>query len=542
MNKQIINKINKAHIKSKKSKVSKVDTMKDLKPTLKEINKYFRLEKLKQQEKISQFQDGFIDPSKKHNFLFLRSESKSNNKVFTPSTNFCKKIKNFSTLYKKSLSLKGFRNHSGKKIETEVLTPRNYDDILLLIDLKDTKNDLMIKRYLIKKELNRKKKKAKNAISRNPEKNKIKLKTKNEGLTKSIILMNNTITNSNTPDNNNKTKRAFTSKRERNTPKSTIYKSINESKNNTYHNSNNNNNRNYRIIKSATTDRAHNSKIQKEYYDKINNNNLQCPKTISSYKNISCYTTNFGSYSRSCSKKAKNKKIFKTIEKKVLNKEFFLINKNLETPFPTEKSEFKSTKQLIRRIVNDCNIIDKYLKKKDKGSGEEHSFHKKKKDKILLKLSDRLKLNRLKRLQSIKKEKGAKVISEDEKDEKAFKEKLAKIPNIAKKFFRDVYKQMLFEKRILNKIDKKNIIESIEEKEEKKKFNEDIKKEVKQRMILTKENIITERDDKKLINEQKKLFDLYGTIDGLEWLIMKRHITNFGESRQFKRRKFHKNK
>ena len=549
MNKQIINKINKARCKSKKTKVTKVDIMKELKPKLKIINRFFRLEKLKEQEKIAEFQDGFIDPTMKPTFVFLRSELKSN-KVFRPSTNISssKRNKTFSTLYKKGLSLNGFKNYSGKKNKTELLTPHNYDDLQFLIDLKEAKNDLIINRYLLKKELNRKKKKTKNTISRNPEKNKIKLKIKNEALTKSILLTNNNVTNSNILDsynknNNNKIKRPYTSKGERNnTPKLITNKSLNECKNNTNSNNNNNNNRNNRIIKSATTERTKKPRTQREYKNNnINIINLRYPITNRSNNNLSCYTTTFGSFSKSCSKNAKNSKLFKKIEKKVLNMESFFITKRIKTPLPTEKSEFKSTKQIIKRIMNDCNIIDRFIRNKEKVGDENHSFNKKNikknKEDILLELSDRLKLNKLSMLKSNVKNKEKRVILEDEK---AFEEKLAKIPNVAKKFFRDVYKRILFEKRVLNKVDKKNIIESIEEKEEKKKLNEDIKKEVKQRMILTKDNYITDKDDKKLIDEQKKLFDFYGNIEGLEWLITKKHVLNLEENGPFNRRYYHK--
>ena len=47
-------------------------------------------------------------------------------------------------------------------------------------------------------------------------------------------------------------------------------------------------------------------------------------------------------------------------------------------------------------------------------------------------------------------------------------------------------------------------------------------------MILTKANLITDKDDKVLLDEQRKLFDFYGSLDGLEWLIMKKQIMNFG--------------
>ena len=79
----------------------------------------------------------------------------------------------------------------------------------------------------------------------------------------------------------------------------------------------------------------------------------------------------------------------------------------------------------------------------------------------------------------------------------------------------------------MNKIEKKNIIDAIEEKQTKKKLFEQIKKEAKEKMIITNDYIVTEEDDKKLLEEQRRLFDFYGNIDGLEWLISKRNIMDY---------------
>ena len=48
-------------------------------------------------------------------------------------------------------------------------------------------------------------------------------------------------------------------------------------------------------------------------------------------------------------------------------------------------------------------------------------------------------------------------------------------------------------------------------------------------MRIAKDNFITEKDDKILIDEEKKAFDLYGNLDGLEWLMMKRNIITYGK-------------
>ncbi len=111
-----------------------------------------------------------------------------------------------------------------------------------------------------------------------------------------------------------------------------------------------------------------------------------------------------------------------------------------------------------------------------------------------------------------------------------FKEKLSQISSkYAQKFFNDVYKQILTENRILNKNEKSALTEAFENIKKRKKRDEDFKKEVIAQMLITKDNIITEKDDKILLKEQKKLFDNYGNLEGLEWLINKRYVINYGK-------------
>ncbi len=62
-----------------------------------------------------------------------------------------------------------------------------------------------------------------------------------------------------------------------------------------------------------------------------------------------------------------------------------------------------------------------------------------------------------------------------------------------------------------------------------KKLNQEFKKETIKRMKITNDFFVTEKDDQNLIEEQKKLFDFYGNLDGLEWLIMKKNIINYGK-------------
>jgi hypothetical protein len=251
-----------------------------------------------------------------------------------------------------------------------------------------------------------------------------------------------------------------------------------------------------------------------------------------SYRNISSYTTTFKSYSKSFGTKNKiiDNKLFKNIEKQVLNPDSVSTFNNKINNIQTEKNEFKSTRQIINRILNDCHIIDKYIR--NKGVDKEDNSRKIDKEEILLKLAEQVKKNKVKKLKISVKGKRARIIPDDNI---IFEQKLEKIKGIAKKFFRDVYKQILFEKRILNKIEKKNIIDAIEEKQTKKKLFEQIKKEAKEKMIITNDYIVTEEDDKKLLEEQRRLFDFYGNIDGLEWLITKRNIMDYDKRNNIKK-------
>ena len=520
----------KIHKTSKNSKDNIV--FRDYQPKLKLINKYFKLEELKQDEKISKFNDIFIDSTEKPKFFFMRSEKKIKNKDFKPSANLnlSKRSKTYSTLFQKSVVVKGFRNHLEKKIETEII-PNDFDDILSLIELKELKNNLIEKKYLIsnnnyyninsdintQKNITQKKIAIKNNGNKENKKNNLinmieNLKSdKKEEYAKSIILTK-TKNKSHLNLEYNKIKRPITSKCKRKISIGIIKENKMDI----------NNKFKKRLIKSAK------SRQQMQQTKRENNNliekNIKNSFANTSYKNISSYTTTFKSYSKSFSNKNKiiDNKLFKNIEKQVLNPDSASIFINKTNNLPKEKSEFKSARQIINRVINDCNIIDKFLRNKD--SYQRDSFHKIDKEEILLKLADRLKKNKIRKLKTYSRGKKTGIIPDDKI---VFEQKLEKIKGVAKKFFREVYKQILFEKRILNKVERKNIIDAIEEKQTKKKLSEQFKKEAKEKMILTHNNMVTEEDDKKLLEEQRRMFDFYGNLDGLEWLITKRHIMDF---------------
>jgi hypothetical protein len=237
-------------------------------------------------------------------------------------------------------------------------------------------------------------------------------------------------------------------------------------------------------------------------------------------------TTTFKSYSRSNSKYGckKNEGLLQKIERQVLNPDSFFFNVN------NDKNEFKTTRQIINRILNDGNIIDNYIK--NGGQVKEEILHKVDREEILLKLAERLRKNKsiIKKIKL--KEKNLDLEDDnhlDLEDEQIFKLKLSKIENkYVKEFFRKVYRQILSEKRLLNKKDKNDVVDVKEEKKKKKRMEKEFKKEAYKKMIIMNDNIITEKDDKIILDEQRKMFDYYGNLDGLEWLINKRHIINFG--------------
>ena len=512
----------------KNKKNSKDDIFfKDYQPKINILNKYLRLEGLKREEKVSKFKDDFIDSTEKPKFFFMRSEKKIENKEFKPSTNLCssKRSKTYSTLLQKSVVVSGFRNYLNRKMETEIF-PHNFDDIQSLIELKELKNNLNEKKYLLNNDYyninndinspNNKtqkdiklKDKGKKENKKSNIRNLIKIfKTDNKKeFTKSIIL----------PKDKNKS-HIILEKNKKKRPKSNRKISMGLVKQNKM---DINNKFKKRLIKSAKS-RMLAQKTERES-NFIKGKNIKNSFANISYKNISSYTTTFKSYSKSLG--TKNKifdKLFKNIEKQVLNPDSVSTFNNKINNIQAEKNEFKSTRQIINRILNDCDIIDKYIRSKE--VDKEDNSRKIDKEEILLKLAEQVKKNKAKKLKISVKGKRDRIIPDDNI---IFEQKLEKIKGIAKKFFRDVYKQILFEKRILNKIEKKNIIDAIEEKQTKKKLFEQIKKEAKEKMIITNAYIVTEEDDKKLLEEQRRMFDFYGNIDGLEWLITKRNIMDY---------------
>ena len=505
------------------TKESKENIIEDIQHKLKKLNKFFRLEELKNEERICRIKDDFIDPQEKPKFYFMRSMFKNKEEKYKPSCDSNKNQDCEDILYLKGNNLK-----NKKQIQTQVY-PTNFDDIISEIEFKKIKRKFQTHKYLIndKNYINNSKIK-KHFVSHrlNTEENK---KNINKSSNDNIIKSRNDINILKTKRNKNHTfsaanndNKALINKEKLLRNNNHLYKRPITSR---YGTTKYSNIKDY-YENSSESERNLNNykknfmKLQKRNIN-INSNPYLYGNSLlnKSNKNSSFYTTTFKSYSKSLSKKSRNNNLFKNIEKQVLNPEsFYTSNNNREN---SEKSELKTTNQIINRILNDGKIIDKYISKK--GIIKKDKIDK---EEILLRLEERLRKNHINKIKVKLKNKKKKYLN----DVEMFKEKLSQISSkYAQKFFNDVYKQILTENRILNKNEKSALAEAFENIKKRKKRDEDFKKEVIAQMLITKDNIITEKDDKILLKEQKKLFDNYGNLEGLEWLINKRYVINYGK-------------
>ena len=106
--------------------------------------------------------------------------------------------------------------------------------------------------------------------------------------------------------------------------------------------------------------------------------------------------------------------------------------------------------------------------------------------------------------------------------ENEYVRKLKKIPRSCKREFRECFKKIINEDRILNKPDQ-NEINLLEEKLRFISENNKFKVEGLKTMYLLKDNIVTGKEDDEIIKGEK-IFGNYGNISGLEWLLKKKFI------------------
>ena len=171
----------------------------------------------------------------------------------------------------------------------------------------------------------------------------------------------------------------------------------------------------------------------------------------------------------------------------------------------------------IKEIINDGKIIKESLENKIEKKYKKKL--KKKNDEILLKLANKVYKEEKKEEKNNNKKKEENHYCLSTEDE--FVRKLKKIPKSCKEPFRQCFKEILYEDRILNK----NLNENDEYFDKMKYLNEQkkIQLEAFRTMYLLKENILTGREDDEVFKEEK-IFDNYGNITGLEWLIKKKYI------------------
>ena len=440
---------------------------------LKVLHKISKLEELKDIDKISKYNDAVIITDNKPSFNFLRQDIKCLNNQYIAKTNYGNKnrSKKFSTLFKKHLNLNLFtENLKKKKIKIENNFPSNFDEINEQIELKEIENISSMNRYSLNNKTNK------------------------------LILNQKELWND---SNYLKSTRASTTKYQRNS----------------YENNLTQQNMHYikrnmektRLIKSA-------KKEENIEYENIVNLKL-VNKKINSRNitniDLSNNTKSFISFSKS---QSNNKNYTKNSQSE--NRNSFFIKRNNNYNCKTSRAELKKSNKLIKRIMNDGIIIDKYINSNRLRTRK--GQNKIDKESILLKLQERLKRRNNKKIKKQKKK-------EDLTDEELFSKKLKLVPGFAKKFFRGIYNRILFENRILNKNEVLNMKTVIEKQYERKRLIEELKKTTIKRMRITNDNIITEKDDKILFDEMKKVLNFYGNLDGLEWLIMKRNIITYGK-------------
>lgn len=168
----------------------------------------------------------------------------------------------------------------------------------------------------------------------------------------------------------------------------------------------------------------------------------------------------------------------------------------------------------IDKILTKCNGINKEIKKKFKATKKEE---KQDQEDVLLELESKKKK---KANYGVPRRRKKQVFY---KDEDEYIEKLSKMPPEGKKFFRMIYKEVLYQKRILN-LDDKLKLTYWEREIMKQKLQSAIREEAIQNMRKNHENHINEKDEEEIIKVKFK--NDYGTKEGLEILLKKELFTD----------------
>ena len=177
------------------------------------------------------------------------------------------------------------------------------------------------------------------------------------------------------------------------------------------------------------------------------------------------------------------------------------------------KNHTQNIKENIYKLLNDTKVIKESINDTIR---EENKEIKKDSERVLLKLAEKLLKKKKKRLEP------KKLTTEGETLEEQYIDKLEKIPNTVKGEFRDCFKTILFQDRILNKPEPYNE-NPYDEKLKILKEQKKIQRETIHTMYILKENIFTGKEDEQVFKDEM-VFDNYGNMSSLEWLIKKHHI------------------
>ncbi len=260
---------------------------------------------------------------------------------------------------------------------------------------------------------------------------------------------------------------------------------------------------------------------------KCNNNNKY--KTID-YEDLNNLNNNYNDSSREKSSSTRPNTSLFNKKKKIMN---FKSPEKSQKSFITNFNNFKknTTKKVnyyhkhclterngnlnfnkqVYKVLNDTSVIKDSIKNTIK----EETKAKKDSERVLLTLANRLH----KKNQTLE---PRKKNYEGETLEEQLINKLAKIPYPAKTEYRKVYKIILNEDRILKKRDI-NYNDKYENQMKKIREEKKLKEAAYKTMYTLKENILTGKEDKEVFKEEM-IFDNYGNIDGLEWLIRKHSV------------------
>ena len=260
---------------------------------------------------------------------------------------------------------------------------------------------------------------------------------------------------------------------------------------------------------------------------KSNNNNKY--KTID-YEDLNNLNNNYNDSSREKSSSTRPNTSLFNKKKKIMNfkspeksQKSFITNFNnfkknttkkvnfYHKHFLTERNGNLNFNKQVYKVLNDTSVIKDSIKNTIK----EETKAKKDSERVLLTLANRLH----KKNQTLE---PRKKNYEGETLEDQLINKLAKIPYPAKTEYRKVYKMILNEDRILKKRDI-NYNDKYENQMKKIREEKKLKEAAYKTMYTLKENILTGKEDKEVFKEEM-IFDNYGNIDGLEWLIRKHSV------------------